>query len=339
MVDMAMANQGEKIDEKSQAMVRIDQWVASSKSLHIAVFGMAGTGKSSLINTLLCEQVATEGDTLDVETKAIDSYTKTINLVKVVNGVRVTLWDTPGSLDPKCQLKEIDHIDLLVYCINFNQSRLGWGEVDYIQHIINAFGDEIWKRALFALTFGNMATLPLSNKTQSFREYFQSRKEEWRKALHQIVKKSVKFNYGEISGNIDDIPVVVTGYKDFPLPDDSYWFTDFWEACLKQVNFSTIPALICVTGDLVKGKAEHTVTDQVVKQRLKKIGIHDDGIAQKLEAEIFTDDSHKLRPQVAATIRQTDQGTSEEQFTRDVGTGIFLVAGIAILCILYRAYR
>ena len=230
---MAMANQGEKIDEKSQAMVRIDQWVASSKSLHIAVFGMAGTGKSSLINTLLCEQVATEGDTLDVETKAIDSYTKTINLVKVVNGVRVTLWDTPGSLDPKCQLKEIDHIDLLVYCINFNQSRLGWGEVDYIQHITNAFGDEIWKRALFALTFGNMATLPLYNKTQSFREYFQSRKEEWRKTLHQIVKKSVKFNHGEISSNIDDIPVVVTGYKDFPLPDDSYWFTDFWEACLK----------------------------------------------------------------------------------------------------------
>jgi predicted GTPase len=170
-----MANKG--------AQRTVDVWVNRSKSLRVLVFGKTGAGKSSLINTLFGDEVAREGDTLYSETKVVRCYTRMITLI--VNDVHITLWDTPGLKDPfsdgKETIKEIGEkcgihdIDLFVYCTHFDQTRLGQDDVDCIRDITKAFGDGIWKRALFALTFVNQATIPPSNKTQNLQEYFQFR--------------------------------------------------------------------------------------------------------------------------------------------------------------------
>ena len=345
------------------AQKTVNVWVARSKSLRIVIFGKTGTGKSSLINTLFDEHVADEGDTIYAETKIINSYTKTITII--VNDVRVTIWDTPGLKDPYSDgektIKEIGNqcgdIDLFVYCMHFTQRRLGQDDIDCIRDITKAFGDGIWKRALFALTFANEATVPPSNKTQNLQEYFQSREKEWRKGLHKAIRENT--NPWEIAdGKINSIPVVATGYRDIPLPDGRNWFAEFWRACLSQVKFFTIPALIRVTGDRANGEAERDITARVVGQRLAEIGDH---IAQVLESEMHTDNSqeHETLPRVTATAQwfdilieaiQNDQslGTLAGQLvSRGIGhtlaqhkTSLFLVASVAvILFITYQVYR
>ena len=281
-----------------------------------------------------------------------------------INDICVTLWDTPGLKDPfsdgekaikeireKCDIRDID---LFVYCTRFDQTRLGQDDVDCIRDITKAFGDGIWKRALFALTFANKATIPPSSDVQSLQEYFQSCEEQWSEGLHRVVRENVDLREIPV-GKIDSIPVIATGYRGLPLPDGRNWFTDFWEACLLQVKFFTIPALIRATGDRVKGKLERAVTARVIGQRCADIG---DGITQELKAEIMRTDSseqqetHVQLPQVVATAQWSDMlieaTQSNQPLTRQLARGIghtltqhklsLLIAGIAALCVLYLQY-
>jgi energy-coupling factor transporter ATP-binding protein EcfA2 len=358
-----MANEG--------ARRTVNVWVDRSKSLRVLVFGKTGAGKSSLINTLFGDEVAREGDTLYSETKVVRCYTRMIALI--VNDVHITLWDTPGLKDPfsdgRETIKEIGEkcgigdIDLFVYCTRFDQTRLGQDDVDCIRDITKAFGDGIWKRALFALTFANQATIPPSNTTQTLQEYFQLREKEWKKGLHRIIKDNVNPMGGELSvGKIDAIPVISTGYGDRPLPGGTNWFVNFWAACLSQVKFFTIPALIRAASDRVQSKLERAITARIVGQRVAEVGDH---IRQELEAEMQTDEPGNHEPEqalppqlrIVATMEwadilieaiQNDLQTRTTPFIQTFGhtlaqhkTGLLLslVAGVAIVCILHQLYR
>ena len=250
-----------------------------SSRLRVVVFGKTGTGKSSLINSLFLRDtpVAKEGDSLFSETKSVDCYTKMLNMF--VNDVHVTLWDTPGLKDPdsdgKKTIKEIgdkcgiDDIDLFVFCMHFDQPRLEKDDVDCIRDLTKAFGGGIWKRALFALTCANNATVPPSVTDKTPSEYFQSRLEQWREGLCRFVKKFAK----EVSGqDISSIPVVPTGYisrdKNLQLPDNRFWLFEFWSACVAQVRFFALPAVKRMTDDRIKDEAERTTIDGAIEKRM-----------------------------------------------------------------------
>ena len=250
-----------------------------SSKLRVVVFGKTGTGKSSLINSLFHSDtpVAKEGDSLSSETKSVDCYTKMVTMI--VNDVHVTLWDTPGLKDPDSDgektIKEIGdecgtaYLDLFVYCTQFNQPRLGKDDVDSIQDLTKAFGGGIWKRALFALTFANDATVPLSVTDKTPSEYFQFRLDQWRESLCHFVKKFAK----EISGqDISSIPVIPTGYisrdKNLRLPDNRAWLLQFWSACVTQVRFFALPAVKRMADDRIKGKAGCSTIAGAIEKRM-----------------------------------------------------------------------
>ena len=264
--------------ESIQASSESSQRVSSpSSKLRVVVFGKTGTGKSSLINSLFLSEtpVAKEGDSLFSETKSVHCYTKMVTMI--VNDVHVTLWDTPGLKDPESDgektIKEIREkcdvgdIDLFVYCTHFDQPRLQKEDVDCIRDITKAFGDGIWKRALFALTFANKTTLPPSVTDKTLSEYFQFRLDQWKDGLHQFVKKNAR----ELSDQvISSIPVIPTGYKNLPLPDKRFWLLEFWSACVAQVNFFALPAMKRVTDDRIRDVEEHTVIAGDFEKRMAK---------------------------------------------------------------------
>ena len=164
---------------------------------------------------------------------------------------------------------------------------------------------------------------------------------------------------GELSvGRIDAIPVIPTGYRGRPLPEDTNWFVNFWAARLSQVKFFTIPALICAASNRVQSKLERAITARIVGQRVAEVGDH---IKQELAAEMQTDGSgnRETLPQVqiVATAEwadslieaiQNDLQTHTAPFIQTLGhtlaqhkTGLLLslVAGIAVVCILHQLYR
>ena len=255
----------------------------STKSLCIIILGNMGTGKSSLINSLFGEQLVNDGSAPEMCGRRRIS-TESIIRILMVDDIRVTLWVPAGlinpSLDPEEVIKEIRDeysvrgVDLFVYCTRFDQTKLSQDDIDCIQHITTAFGDRIWKRALFALTCANQANVPQSSKIHSLQEDFQSHRGWWKENLHRVIKKSVDPQSVEISiGQVNSIPIVTTGDRDVPLPDGENWLVDFWEACFSRVKYTAIPALFLVADNQVAwSAAEHTVLARVVGHRLAEIG-------------------------------------------------------------------
>ncbi len=81
-----------KFQEK-RVELSVDNWWRNSNSISVFVAGKTGTGKSTLVNALLGEKVAKEGDNLDPETSEVESFTRKIQEMKA------TVWDSPGLQD------------------------------------------------------------------------------------------------------------------------------------------------------------------------------------------------------------------------------------------------
>ena len=115
-----------------EAKSRVALWVAQSKTLRIFVFGKLGTGKSTLINSLLNKEVAQVGSGLGAVTLKVEDFSGKVDTIKsvpelliTIHDIDVTLWDTPGLQDPQVTREAILHdiinnisgnVDLYVYC-------------------------------------------------------------------------------------------------------------------------------------------------------------------------------------------------------------------------------
>ena len=316
-----------------------------SKSLNILIFGKIGTGKSSLINTLLKEQVAKEGAGLYSVTKKVEAYTKTIRpLEKIINDVRVTLWDTPGLRDPfadgKKTLGDIQDvcgdIDLFLFCTRMDQTRLGQDDVDAIRDLTEALGESIWNRAIFALTFANQTQPPTRQSGAEHNpDYIKSRAKEWQAGLQNVVRKYTN------NINASNIPVIPTGYKKEPLPDGREWFTSFWEACLARVRYDSIPALLRVNKDgWLDQETRSKIASRVIAHRLKEIG---DNIAENIEPEQSPQDIDAVQVMnVVADAIQTDETNVISRSLRRVGrvweccgTSVLVATSAAVLAAIF----
>ena len=328
--------------EESQQKL-IYTWVFGSKSLNILIFGKIGTGKSSLINTLLREEVAEEGEGIYSQTKAVESYTRTIRPIEtIINDVRVTLWDTPGLRDPFTDGKRTmdaisdvcseGSVDLFLFCTRLDQTRLSMDDVDSIRDLTKALGENIWKRAIFALTFANK-TCPQSGQPSP--DYLKSRETEWQTGLREVLRKHVT------NINPESIPVIPTGYKEEPLPGGRKWFTPFWEACLARVKYNSIPALLRVNKDgWLDPETRHRIASRVIAHRLKEIG---DNVEDELDPELVRSriDPIQMLDAVADAI-QTEEANVMSRTLRKVGnvweaygTPALIAASVGIIAVKF----
>lgn len=224
----------------------VQKWIDESKSLKILFTGKTGVGKSSLANALVGKEVSPEGTTLDPETLKVSCFNASIA------GVDVTVWDSPGLQDGTSNeyqyLENIamncKELDLVLYCSRMDDVRIRDEDFKAIKTLTKAFGNEIWVKSVFTLTFANYvkravrdtkATNPPDQK-----DYFLGRLSQWTSKLREAVEKSGVTH--EIASNI---PVIPVGYQDnFCLPDRENWLSDFWLTCLKRIDNQAKPALI-----------------------------------------------------------------------------------------------
>eukprot|EP00731_Ephydatia_muelleri_P020837 Em0013g564a len=219
----------------------------AKSSLTVLLVGASGTGKSALINGLVGSEVAKEGsETLFSQTIHITPY-KTKNL-----GIDVTVWDTPGMETVATSLAleklvsdvqdKVRNVDLMLFCINMTSARFRQGDNQNLRIITKAFGESIWKNAIFVLTFANQVKPPPSRKGTPPREYFEERLQEWKGQIDAVLKRN-----GVPDKIAETVKIIPTGYReDYSLPGQFNWRNDLWSTC-QQVSKEKRPILLQVS--------------------------------------------------------------------------------------------
>ena len=213
------------------------QWdTLGGKSIRILVTGKTGTGKSALINGLIGQKLAAEGDTLDPETSEVQQ------IKRMVQGVSMSIFDSPGLQDGTKREYEYMQdmqwkcrsVDLVLYAIRMTDKRVHAEDTKAMKKLTKAFGVEFWNRAIFVLTFANEVQDPADPEDQVKTEaYFKKRLAIWEESLPGIIEERVKIP-AEIMRRIPIIPVGYYNIRD--LPGQEYWFTHFWLAALNRMK-------------------------------------------------------------------------------------------------------
>ena len=238
---------------------RIRSWFDGSSSVNMLITGKTGVGKSSLLNGIVGKDVAKEGDSLDRGTVLVQAFSFKYN------DVDVTIWDSPGLQDGLDQEKEYiadmqrngcANSDLILYCAKMNDNRFRKEDHDAIRKLTVGLGSDIWKHAVFVMTFANevrakpsrgQKLTPQEEQERSCK-FFKDRLEEWKtKLVGAVIEAGVDAKVAE------SIPIVPAGYdEEQALPDRDHWLSPLWYASILRMKERSQPALLKANLDRIK---------------------------------------------------------------------------------------
>lgn len=232
----------------------VDQWWVKSNSVRILVTGKTGTGKSSLVNSVLGKQVAVVGQTLNPQTSEVSSFETKIK------GIKVIVWDSPGLQDglenEKLYLEDIkkkcsDKIDLLLYCIAMDSPRFFTGsrDIESMVKLTDALGKGIWKNAVVVLTCANRfitgkqsTMVPSDDIDEKFKPVFYKRLKEWQFHIMKCLQEDLRLPI-ETTAILPILPTGVSG-KPLLLKGFQPWLSNFWMESVLVTKSEAQPALI-----------------------------------------------------------------------------------------------
>ncbi len=253
-------------------MKKIKKEFNMAQSIKLLIIGKTGTGKSTLVNGIIGARIAEEGYGLLPMTSEVTAFER------VVNGVEVTVWDSPGLQDGTSnqddylrQMKEkcIER-DLTLFCINVSDRRFVQGEdnpdVITMKKFTETFTVDFWKSAIVVLTF--------ANELQHRVEYMDKPPEEKIKAQNEIlqkwndqIRKIIQNDCSVPTEIAEKIEIVPAGhYKDIHLPVRKYWLSNLWRKCLNAIT-TTEEKVALVKVNVFRLKNEKDVKDEDFEQK------------------------------------------------------------------------
>ncbi len=253
------ASQSVATDLTPEAKEKLKKLLDESRTLSILFTGKTGVGKSSLANALVGREVSPEGESLNPETLDVFNYKADIA------GVDVTIWDCPGLQDGTSNEAEYlnkmatkcKELDLVLYCTRMDDTRIRDEDYETIKTLTRAFGEGIWKNAIFTLTFANEVKKAVRTRSRGQsasastappvdqKEFFLSRLSQWESKLKEALLKA-----GVSQEIIRKTIVVPVGYQDdLSLPDRDNWLSKFWLTCLQRINKRATLALLKISAN------------------------------------------------------------------------------------------
>ena len=233
------------------ASKHVAEYLDSGKtSITISCVGKLGTGKSALINGIVGRKIAKESSSAFTETAAITLFEEAIQ-INEKREVRIKIWDTPGLGDGfNCNEEEyvkklaicVAQSDLLLYCLDMRR-RMERSDIEEIQRLTKYAGIEIWRNAVFALTFANKV-VP-EDEAEDTSIYFQAVLKSWEDAIQRVLEEKVQLP----RDIVDEVSIVPTGYMKHSPPDRQEWFNPFWKTAFARTKTSAQPTLLQINID------------------------------------------------------------------------------------------
>ena len=218
------------------------------KKLKILICGKTGTGKSTLLNTLLGHTVFETGGPA---TKTVGPVTTEVKSVCTdIQDVLLEIFDSPGLQD--CTDNDRKYLDdmrkkckdfcLILYCIDMATVR--WDDKDSktIELLTLTFGQEMWKKAVLVLTKANMvkpATLGVDEHTHC-KTTFETFEDQFKKQLTQLnVSKDVSANIPIVATGSErerHIPFVSKSFEKEDTKKNQDFLPILWVTCIEKLS-------------------------------------------------------------------------------------------------------
>ena len=143
-------------------------------SINVLITGRSGTSKSILINGIFGREVIQErhGVVSTARSSSLEFYNSTIDGIQVNVWVSSQLQDSSAT-DEQQYLEDLkaqcSNVDLVLYCVKMTETRFTPGNPDdvAITKISQALGNRVWEKAIFVLTYANLAAETSSRSLQS----------------------------------------------------------------------------------------------------------------------------------------------------------------------------
>ena len=230
-------------------------------AVNILVIGETGSGKSTLINSVLGFSKVKERQELQ--------RTMTVELKRwqnTIGNIQVSMWDSPGlgqSGDRRDKEKAIEaikkncrDIDLCLFCCDMSSTRYFPEYCEETKVLCDIFGKSIWKNTVFILTFANKFLWQneddFMGNPEGKKQKFVRQVKKWKEKIHVHLEKQMKID-SKIVKNIEVIPAGKHDDDSHQLfPDDNTkWLNELWLQATGAIRHPAKPAALKICQHLL----------------------------------------------------------------------------------------
>ena len=202
--------------------------------MKILVIGDCGSGKTTLVNNLLGEEIAQEQAPSTLST-----------FQGVFQGVPVTVHETSGLENPDAEgdtefkknmrsLLREGKVDVIIYCLKATETRMRDSLINSLRRYHNMGLD--WRKTVIALTFADVLPIPRHVRQERSYDpvrYFNERVAEWKQTFAQTLTNRIGLPIG-LARELKVTPT--TCDPDEELLNHEKWFGHMWSNVVDAIK-------------------------------------------------------------------------------------------------------
>ena len=302
-----------KLDDSVHNFMDLAQAFHDGQNLKILVCGKTGTGKSSLINTMLgCEIFKTGGPGEESNFTFKASTCQVTSVSTHIQNVSLEIFDTPAIQDARESLhddkctediyKHCECADLVIYCVDMKETRWFPQDIKETKLLIDKFGIDFWNKTILVLTKANMM-VQLNQGSENEKSFCKRVFDNFVQIFRsQLIKQGVPAHV------VTKIPTVAAGSdRDKYLPyvskavsdgHEEQGYQDFlpelWLTCFEQISEKSRDAFLKETNYSRRLDVNKDRLPQAQKQLTEKVEME-----FKEKEKVFKENEVRLNTQIA----------------------------------------